>query len=175
MSKKVKLNLGTIWDYNYTTLGKHSDKDIRAEYSRLRSIANKRIQRLSKSEWTWTKSYQRHKGGYEKLSELDNRSDIIKELSELGHYVYGEESSISGLEKVRKKSLETLHEHDYDFVTEENWSAWTEFIDEYIRKLGYHSPTPEELAEFFADEDTKVDPDIARQRFQDFLTMKVYS
>ena len=172
MSKKPKLNLGTIWDYNYTTIGSYSDRDIRAEYSRLRSIANKRIQRMSKSDWTWTQSYQKHKSGYEKLSAFDNRSDLIKELSELAHYVYGDESSISGLEKAQKKSLETLHEHGYDFVTEENWREWVDFISTYRKMFSGHSPTPEDLASISWDEDISVDPEMAKLRFNTFLEEK---
>lgn len=117
-------------------------KEMRKEYSELRSIARKRVERFGKGEFSWTQSYR--KAFYEfhtrfrPVASLGNisKSDFAKLIRNLKGFVSNKEYSTRGLQNIRRKSLETLHSHRdaqgnkiYDFVTKENWRDWVEFIE----------------------------------------------
>ena len=163
--KRPELKLGDVWEYNYSSLKKFSDSELRKEYSRLRSIAQKRIKRLGESQWSWTNTYQTYKEGFPELSEIKTHSDLVKELQTLGHYVYSKETSISGMNEIMKKSIESLNESGYDFVNERNWRAWTQFMDKYKKLWSKGSPTPEMLMLREDFEASKNDPDALAELF----------
>ena len=163
---------GKIKDYNPTYFSKFSEAELRKEYSRLRSIAKKRMSRIEKSDWNWTNTYQSYKKDFPELSQIKRRSDLEDLLSRLGHYVYNMQSSIKGLEEIRDKSIATLEKHEFDFVTKENWREWVEFIKSYKKIFSGKSPTPEELKAFEMREELMEDPDDARFRFETYLRSK---
>ena len=84
-------------------------KGMRAEYTKMRDIAQKRIKRMSESEWTWAKTYKEHAQGFKKISEIDPR-DFAQAFSELSKFVSAKSSSMRGQEAIRKKTTATLNE-----------------------------------------------------------------
>ena len=167
--KRSNLTLGDVWEYDYSILKNQDEKILRKEYSRLRDIAQKRLKRLSQSEWTWTQNYQRYKGGFAKLSELEGKDDLAHELADLGHFVYNKASSISGLEEIREKSVKSLEENGYSFINEENWKEWTDFMNDFNRMFYGRSPVPEELIPEEYRDIVKSDPDRVAREFKEFL------
>lgn len=116
--------------------------EMRKEYSELRSIARKRVERFGKGEFSWTQSYR--KAFYEfttkfrPISELGDisKSDFAKLIRTLKNFKNNKEYSTRGLQQIRAKSLETLHSYKdaegkkiYDFVNKKNWRDWVEFIE----------------------------------------------
>ena len=171
--KRAKFKLSSkIKDYNPTYFSQFSEAELRKEYSRLRSIARKRMERIEKSEWKWANAYQTYKKDFPELAKIKRRSDLEDILSRLGHFVYNKQSSIQGLEEVRRKSLEKLKNNQFNFVTEENWREWVDFIKSFKKQFSGKSPTPEELKAFEMDESIRTDPEEARFRFEAFLRAK---
>jgi Tfp pilus assembly protein PilO len=109
-----------------------SDHDLRKEYSRLRSIARKRLERFDGTEWTDTQVYQLNKGVYKPLSEIKSNTELRHLFSDVSRYVTASTSSVSGLEKQRRQGVKTLNERGYDFVTKENYRRFADFM-EYAR------------------------------------------
>ena len=103
----------------YTVEGaKSMDSSIlRKEYTRLRDIAQKRIERLGK-DYSWTKQYNEHRKGFDKIKDIDPR-DLPKAFSELAKFVRAKGSSASGQKEwqnplpclLRKVSLPNLHRY----------------------------------------------------------------
>lgn len=120
---------------NNTLSGTISQKDIRSEYTRLRDIAQKRIKRLGESEWADTKLYKKYKGGFPKLSEIGNRTNLSYELAALSRFVAAKITTVSGLKHQRAESLKTLKRHGYDFVNIKNYKAFGEFMEDYREKM----------------------------------------
>lgn len=86
--------------------------DIRAmrkEYTRMRDIAQKRIGRLEKTEFSETSTYQTNREGFKKLKELDPR-DFAKAFSELSKFVSASGSTIKGQRETKRKTTERLNE-----------------------------------------------------------------
>ena len=168
--KRTKLNLGEYgWQYGTDYLKAFSLDDLKEEYSRLRAIAQKRLGRLSESEWTWTNIYQSHREGFPELSELGRRKDLEEALSELGRFVYSKESSVSGLDDTRRKSLNTLDRNGYSFVNEDNWREWVDFIKTYKKYFSKGSPTPEQLKEMDTLNELETNPQEALRKFKEFI------
>ena len=168
--KRTKLNLGEYgWQYGTEYLKVFSTNELRAEYSRLRDIAQKRLGRLSESEWTWTNIYQANKEGFPELSQLGRRKDLEEALSELGRFVYSKESSVSGLTDTRRKSLETLNRNGYSFVNEDNWREWVDYIKTYKKFFSKGSPTPEQLKEMDALKELEKNPQEALKKFKEYI------
>lgn len=117
--------------FSYTPEGAKqlTDRNLREEYSRLRSIAVKRLQRLGNSEWNDTDLYLRSKNKFKKLKDIKNERELRYLFSDLHYFLESPRSSVTGLDKIRRKSLDTLHEHGYKFVTKENFRKFGRFME----------------------------------------------
>lgn len=117
--------------FSYTPVGAKqlTDRNLREEYSRLRSIAVKRLQRLGNSEWNDTDLYLRSKNKFKKLKDIKNERELRYLFSDLHYFLESPRSSVTGLDKIRKQSLDTLHQHGYDFVTKKNFRDFGRFME----------------------------------------------
>lgn len=117
--------------FSYTPEGAKqlTDKNLREEYSRLRSIAVKRLQRLGNSEWNDTELYLRSKNKFKKLKDIKSNRELRFLLSDLHNFLESPRSSVTGLDKIRKQSIDTLHQHGYDFVTKKNFRDFGRFME----------------------------------------------
>lgn len=117
--------------FSYTPEGAKqlTDRNLREEYSRLRSIAVKRLQRLGNSEWNDTDLYLRSKNKFKKLKDIKNERELRYLFSDLHYFLESPRSSVTGLDKIRKQSLDTLHQHGYDFVTKKNFRDFGRFME----------------------------------------------
>lgn len=118
----------------YTPTGAKAltDKELRTEYSRLRSIARKRLERFEGTEWTTSQIYKYNKEGFKPLAEIKSDRELRMLLSDVARFVTAERGSVSGLEKERKQAVKTLNERGYTFVNKKNFRKFAEFM-EYVR------------------------------------------
>ena len=138
--------------YTPRNLERVDPKEVRSEYSRLRDIAQKRLQRIEAgskgaTDWTRTEIYKTYRKGVPKLSDV-SKEHLPYELSKLARWVESDYSRIGYLKKRMRSSIKKLHERGYDFVNERNFLDFTEFMEEYRRqKLDhvYGSPDAVEL------------------------------
>lgn len=117
--------------FSYTPQGAKqlTDRNLREEYSRLRSIAVKRLQRLGNSEWNDTDLYLRSKNKFKKLKDIKNERELRYLFSDLHYFLASPRSSVTGLDKIRRQSLDTLHAHGYEFVTKKNFREFGRFME----------------------------------------------
>lgn len=109
-----------------------TDKQLRKEYSRLRSIARKRLERFEGTEWTDTQVFKQNVGVYKPLKEIKNDRELRHLFSDIANFVTASTGSVSGLEKQRERAVSTLNERGYDFVNKQNFRKFAEFM-EYAR------------------------------------------
>ena len=124
------------WDYDVYypyRLEQMDESALRKEYTRLRKIANKRLARLQASKYKDSELAMEYAGGFEILA---NVADLPRELTTLARFVASEKSSISGLKKMEKKAISTLHQHGYTFVNAGNVGQFGAFMEE-MRQAGY--------------------------------------
>lgn len=108
-----------------------SEAEVRKEYTRLRDIAQKRLKRLEKAGYSELDVYKKNIKHYPKLSDIKSKNELSSRLADLARFISSERSTVSGLKTIKEKSLKTLHEHGYDFVTPENYEQFARFMQEY--------------------------------------------
>lgn len=153
--------------YHPEALKVRDSAELRAEYARLRDIAQKRLSRLAKSEFASGAIYQNNKNKFPKLSEIKTDAELRLKLSELSRFVEAKTSSVSGLRAKRKKQLETLKENGYSWVNKGNYEEFVNWIDDYVAKhsTNHYYPAPEVVKEAFEEQFKDLDPREVKKAF----------
>lgn len=156
---------------NNTLSGTISQSTIRAEYTRLRDIAQKRIKRLGESEWRDTEIFRKYREGFPKLSEIPNSTNLSYKLAELSRFVSTKTTTVTGLKQQRARTLETLHKHGYSYVNIKNYKQFGAFMDQYREKTQSKKQRPsDELVElYFQTERLGLDPAAVERDFNYYL------
>ena len=74
-----------------------------------------------------------------------SESDINFKIAQVASFLASDRSTVSGIKKIRKKSISTLQDHGYD-VTEENYD---DFID-FMNMFGEDFVPSTQIANFFS-------------------------
>ena len=91
--------------------GSFTYAEAKKEYSRLRNIANKRLQRLAEAGYADTDIYRANIGKYPAVRSFDKPRDLYNHLSQLAWFITARGSTVSGQREVEEKILSTLQEH----------------------------------------------------------------
>lgn len=111
--------------YGYITL-----PEARAEYSRLRSAAVKRLQRLSQSEGRLHSAYRMYgKEGFAPLPKDATPAEVGRALADVYHFLEMKTSSLKEIRASQKKALETLNQRGYTFLNKSNIREFGEFME----------------------------------------------
>ena len=105
-------------------------REARAEYSRLRSAAVKRLERLSRTEGALYSAYQMYgKEGFAPLPKNATPAEVGRALADVHHFLEMKTSSISQIRESQRQALKTLQERGYSFVTKSNIKEFGEFME----------------------------------------------
>lgn len=150
--------------------GKEAETAVRKEYTRLRDIAQKRLKRMGATMWADTQTYKRNVNHYPKLKDIRSTSELAARLSDLSRYIEAQTSTISGMEAQMKKSLKTLHESGYGFVSRENYISFGNFMEEYrLQKLDEIYDSGDAAETYDTLEKHRVDPEKVQKDFEFWL------
>lgn len=104
--------------------------EARAEYSRLRSAAVKRLQRLSQSEGRLYSAYRMYgKEGFAPLPKDATPAEVGRALADVYHFLEMKTSSLKEIRTSQKKALETLNQRGYTFLNKSNIKEFGEFME----------------------------------------------
>lgn len=169
-NKLLRIGTGEVSIYNPQALRLVPEAELRAEYSRLRAIANKRLAAFARSEFRETQIYQVNAGRFVPLAELPNRTALIYRLSSLGHFVASQYGSVTGQRRIRAATLETLHERGYTFVNRQNYLAFGRFMEWARENKLDEIYDSERIAELFSlAEKKRVGADELRKGFDYYM------
>lgn len=182
MAKIKQATLKYAW-YEYTPealqSGSLSEKEIRDEYRRLRSIANKRIDRLGRAGYTDTQAYLRNVGAYKSLSNY-TMAELQYKLYQISKFVSAKSSTVTGMREIEKQMLEKLHEKDLGGIT--NLQEFGDFMEWARTKYKNSEFDSERAAEVFNEakrrrigiEEIKKDYELYRDNYKKFTELPVY-
>lgn len=126
------------WEYNPQALDARSDRELRKEYSRLRSIANKRIERLMASEFADSQAVAYNAGIYIPLAAVQSRSELKHLLTDLARFITSEQSTITGQRAIVRRLVKTWNnDKGYTWVNEGNARSWARFLSYVQEEEGY--------------------------------------
>lgn len=139
------------WEYNPQALDARSDRELRKEYSRLRSIANKRIERLMASEFADSQAVAYNAGIYIPLAAVQSRSELRHLLTDLARFIVSEQSTITGQRAIVNRLVQTWHsDKGLSFINAGNVRSWVRFLD-YVQSAEGHVYDIEAVASAFED------------------------
>lgn len=149
--------------------GEWSDAEIRREYSRLRDIAQKRLQTLARNEPD-SFAYRKNAGQYPVLREAGTEK-ARELLPQLARFIAAKTGTVRGIREQREIALNTLQEHGYDFINKANIRQFGEFMeawraDKALQVVG--SPTVAEL--FGAAKERHMNVEQIKEQFSMWLT-----
>ena len=159
------------WDYDVYypyRLEQMDESALRKEYTRLRKIANKRLERLQASKYKDSELVKEYAGGFEILA---NVADLPRELTALARFVASEKSSITGLKRMENKTIRTLNQHGYTFVNAGNVGQFGSFMEE-MRQAGYSKLYSSEfLANWWSEKgkSSRVNADKLKREFEKYV------
>lgn len=149
------------------TLARDAKDELRKEYTRMRDVAQKRIGRLSDSDYADSKAFSAHAQGFAKLKEL-NDADLPKAFQELYRFVKASTSTVSGQKRAQMKTISTLNraigagQDGQSGVTQKNYWRVIKILEETRkRKMVYGSDKIVTLAEATME--------MSNQKFNDVL------
>ena len=70
-----------------------------------------------------------------------NESEINFKIAQLTSFLASDQSTISGIKKIRKKAIKTLIKHGYN-ITEENYDEFIDFMNKFSDDFVYTSNVP---------------------------------
>ena len=108
-----------------------NEKEVRQEYSRLRSIYRKRYERLVKSEYSNINLVkERPISRYKPIKEIENSRELFHLLSELATIV-SSDLTVSGLKKREKEKMEHLNDlYGTELKTHEDLLNFRKFMEQ---------------------------------------------
>lgn len=108
-----------------------SNRDIRKAYSDLRKTANKRLANLEKNDLGGYGAFR-----FAKLEQI-HADDVGQELAELSRFLRDPRHTVRGARSYRENILDALHKKPgFEDVNENNFRAWTEYMDHLREKYG---------------------------------------
>lgn len=133
--RNFKWNIST---YYPGALAERSEKELRQEYSRLRAVAQKSIQRLGKSEFAGGATYRNAVGRFPMTKSIKDKRDLAMALVDISRFLSAKGSSVSGLKEIRAEQVNTWqNQYGYDFVNTGNYAAWVEFLEVLKDTVGF--------------------------------------
>lgn len=131
------------YDFDVLKAANLPAKVLRQEYSRLRSIARKRLERLAGTTYSKSQTYLRYRNLFPSLPSMDaltkrgnvSKTKLEKKLSELKQFLDLQTSTVAGAKRVAKERIAQLRAKGYTFVkNEQDLRKFGEFMD-YNRSL----------------------------------------
>lgn len=114
-----------------STGSKTEVKALRQEYSRLRSIAEKRLARLKASEFVDSQIVREFDNSFKTLKDMKAPFDLAYGLSNLRRFLGRKASTVTGQRDTRQKAIETFHLHGFIGINEKNYDEMVELISSY--------------------------------------------
>lgn len=138
-------------DLQYANLSKGSltMAEMKSEYSRARAAANKRLQRLSGTEFSDSDLLKSHEGGFPKLSDIKGKTDLAHELASIHTFLTQKYSTISGQADIMDENIQTFRSHGYDFVDKSNYRALINFLEDAKTRVDASAYGSEFIMELF--------------------------
>lgn len=148
-----------------------TEKELRAEYSRLRAIANKRIARLEASEFSGTAAQiiRYNKGKYIPLKNIKSKEQLAFLVKDVSKFITSKASTVSGQRGIRTKTIDSLRAAGFEEINESNYEEFGKFM-EYMRSMEgekFDSDRAVELYEFSVRAGISVNDLIANYKVYD--------
>ena len=116
----------------------HTEKELRQEYAKLRSVAQKSLKRMGESRYRDSETYRQNKNAFPKTGSIKSKRELARALTDVTRFLSAKSHSVSGLNEIREKQVSTWRDqYGYDFVTFNNFDQWVDFLEWYKDMVGF--------------------------------------
>ena len=150
----------------------HTEKELRQEYAKLRSVAQKSLKRLGESRYRDSETYRRNRNAFPTTGSLKSPRELARALTDVTRFLSAKSHSISGLNEIRQSQVSTWNDqYGYDFVNFNNFDQWVEFLEWYKDAVGFvYSVDPKDPHKRWMNvEAAKRDKDKVQAMFKQFV------
>lgn len=158
--------------YDYSSAGyDFTLREARAEYSRLRKIAEKRLQRMAASPYESSDIYRRYADRFKPLPRGASEERVRKQLYEVARFTELKTGSVSGMRASREKQIEAMHDLGYDWLNETNINAFNDYMERVAKFTAAKNYDSEEIVDLFHEAVVKrnIDPELVLEDFTDYM------
>lgn len=160
------------WQYTPAMVNRHmSEKEQRKEYSRLRSIAQKRLQRLKAAGLDYTYQYKNWKNEFPTLKQLGSKSNISAALSRVAGYVGGN-TTVTGVREDIAKELARLSERGFHGLTGKELFDFYDFMNQFEGEFGDYAYDSMKVIELYDEMKGDKSPEEAMKQFRKWMADK---
>ena len=119
---------------------KFSLEDKKDLLRKFKKTAQDRMHRLEKSKIGSQTAKNWKKALNFNINDM-SESEINFKIAQLASFLASDQSTVSGIKKIRKKAIETLQKHGYN-ITEENYDEFIDFMNKFSDDFVYTSNVP---------------------------------
>lgn len=142
-----------ISEYNPQALQRHSLRELKREYSRLRSAANKRLDRLMESEYADTQVVAYNAGKFIPIKAIQSESELRHLLVDAARFLTSEQGSLTGQKELTERLIRTWRDDKgFAFINQSNVRDWVKFLD-YVNNVEGHVYELASMSEAFEEMD----------------------
>ena len=109
--------------------------EVSKEYTRLRRVANQRLNRLEKAGYGSSSIMRRYGDGFGSARGL-SEAQMRAKLGEVARFLSLKTSSVTGQKAAVSSFIESMHEKGYDFINKQNAAAFGRFMEAAKRHYG---------------------------------------
>lgn len=136
-----------LYHYQAFTQGNISREELRKEYSRLRQVANKRLERMEGTKYQQSNTYKRNAGKYTTLSQIEQEalkhakklkpeaqqkyvdSYVAHKMADMYKFLTSRTGSIQGMQRAENRAIESLRERGITFVNKTNIQLFGDYME----------------------------------------------
>ena len=147
--------------------GIFTEKEARREYSRLRRVANRRLERLERAGYGNSAVMRRYGQGFESMRGTSEAA-IRERLGDVAAFLERKTSSVTGQRAAVRSFVETMQERGYGFITTKNAAQFGRFMEAAKKHYGNAKAfDSEQIIDMFEEViKSEADPDIVSENFE---------
>ena len=116
----------------------HTEKELRQEYAKLRSVAQKSLKRMGESRYSDSETYRQNRNAFPKTGSIKSKRELARALTDVTRFLSSKSHSISGLNEIRQEQVSTWqNQYGYSFVNFNNFDQWVNFLEWYKDMVGF--------------------------------------
>ena len=151
---------------------RYSYDQLKEMYAKDRKLIQDRLYKLGKTEFRQSRTYQKYYSKLPKVRGLKNKEDLAAAFFDAQKLILSGFTTVTKQRQQKALVLAGLHANNYDFVTEENYWDFYEFMEWFEDnklKTVYGSPTDEALQTYLDAVKTRSDPEELKKIFMEYL------
>ena len=116
----------------------HTEKELRQEYAKLRSVAQKSLKRMGESRYRDSETYRQNRNAFPTTGSIKSKRELARALTDVTRFLSAKSHSISGLNEIRQEQVSTWQgQYGYSFVNFNNFDQWVDFLEWYKDLKGF--------------------------------------